>query len=489
MGKNKKIALLLPYYEGRNHSQFLGVGYLSAVLKQEGYDTLILDEDAVVFLMATQNDETPLISARKFILDKLYDYSPFIIGITINTANYERSLELLKVVREHLPEIKIVVGGPHISTSWKAFLKYHGHLCDVAIIGEGEWTLVEICNRIHDRKPLDAIKGAVLSKPEGTTFIPRNLITNLDILPYPDRAGFFRAFSKDVYSILDENYHWVFYSHLPGFRGKKYARIVGSRGCDYSCKFCSPSVFWKDPVTGKSCRRIRGPLEIVHEIEWLFEQGYQSFYFDDPTFPFLSKPDFYKKMLYELKKRGLAINWAAPTRYDELSEDTLLELSNSGFTYTYFGLETYRHDDLIKMGKPSKIERCLQLVHFCKKIGIHCDVSYQIGLPGENFDSIILSIKWLEDKELQKNSFFSIAAIWPETSWAKIYGVKSEYYEPEFEKKNLENNGLFYFKPGNPQIERFFSNCSGTFHFIDEETAIRVKHYLIDSGFIKRFDQ
>ena len=135
-----------------------------------------------------------------------------------------------------------------------------------------------------------------------------------------------------------------------------------------------------------------------------------------------------------------------------------------------------------------KIEKCIKLVQSCKEIGIHCDVSYQIGLPGESFDSIISSIQWLEDQGLQKNSFFSIAAIWPETPWAKTYGIKSDDYEPGIEKKILENKGLFYFRVGNPQIERYFSNCSGNFHFIEEETAIRVKYYLIESGFIKRFD-
>ena len=89
---------------------------------------------------------------------------------------------------------------------------------------------------------------------------------------------------------------------------------------------------------------------------------------------------------------------------------------------------------------------------------------------------------------LQKNSFFSIAAIWPETSWAIVYGVDSDYFEPAVEKEGLRANGVYYFKPGNPQIERYFSNCSSNFHFIDEETAIRVKHYLIDAGFIRRFD-
>ncbi len=489
MKKNKKVALLLPYYEGRNHHQFLGIGYLSAVLKQAGYDTLIIDEDAVVFVKEKQQAEAPLISAKQYIIEKLKDYRPFVIGISINTANYEKSLDLLCLVRKHFPEVQIVVGGPHISTSWETLLKYHKNLFDIAVVGEGERTFVEICNRISSNNSSEGTRGTILSCTEVANYKHRSLIRNLDSLPFPDREGFYKAFSVDIQHIIDENYNYVFYSHLPGFRGKKYARIVGSRGCDFSCKFCSPSILWKDPLTGKNCRRIRDPVKVVNEIEYLVEKGYQAFYFDDPTFPFLSKPNFYKRMLLEIKKKGLNIRWAAPTRYDELSKDILLELFESGFTYTYFGLETFQNKKLIEMGKRIDIEKSLNLVRLCKEIGIHCDVSYQIGLPGESFDSIIKSIQWLEDQGLQKNSFFSIAAIWPETPWARTYGVKSDDFEPTVDKTSLETNGLFYFNPGNPQIERYFSNCSGNFHFIDEETAIRVKHYLIDSDFIKRFDK
>ena len=289
--------------------------------------------------------------------------------------------------------------------------------------------------------------------------------------------------------MIDENYRYVFYSHLPGFKGKKFTRIIGSRGCDFSCNFCSPATFWKDPITGKNCRRLRDPIKIVDEIEYLTEHGYEAFYFDDPTFPFLSRPGYYKCLLNEIKKRRLQIAWAAPTRSDELNADILLDLFEAGFTYTYFGLESFRRSALHEMGKKVDIEKSVALVHKCNEIGIHCDVAYQIGLPGENYDSIIDGIQWLAQHGLQKHSFFSIAAIWPGTPWAKSWGIKSYDYEPIANKKSLETKGLYYFEPGIPEIERYYSNCSGNYHFIDKETAINIKHYLIDAGFIKRFDK
>ena len=97
------------------------------------------------------------------------------------------------------------------------------------------------------------------------------------------------------------------------------------------------------------------------------------------------------------------------------------------------------------MEKYFDIEHSLNVIKWCDQIGIHCDVSYQIGLPGEDYDSIITSIQWLEKHGLQKNSFFSIAAIWPGTLLARKYKITSEDFEPSNDKKRLEKDGLYYY--------------------------------------------
>lgn len=488
MKSKRKIAFLIPYYEGRNHNQFIGIGYLSQILLTNGYDTLIFDEDAIFYLMERKNTENALDSSRQFIFQRLSEYKPDVICVTVNTTNYPNSLRLLSFIRKRFAGVKIIVGGPHITSSWKVFKDYHKNLFDIAIIGEGEKTLLEVCNRLFKERSLKGINGIILSTPSNNNFVANHLISKLDDLPFPDRDGFFKLYSGKELEIINDNYQDVFYTFLPGFRGKKYARIVGSRGCSFACDFCSPSILWKNNYTGKPVRRIRDPKRVVDEIEYLYCKNYRAFYFDDPTFPFKSKPEFYTTMISELQKRNIHINWSAPTRSDELSKEILQELYDSGFTYTYFGLETDQKEKLMNMEKYFDIEHSLNVIKWCDEIGIHCDVSYQVGLPGDNLDSIIKSIQWLEKHGLQKNSFFSIAAIWPETPLAKKYGITSADFEPETDKKRLEASGLYFFEPGNPQIERYYSNCSGNFHFIEEETAIQIKYYLMDAGFIKRFD-
>jgi radical SAM superfamily enzyme YgiQ (UPF0313 family) len=173
--------------------------------------------------------------------------------------------------------------------------------------------------------------------------------------------------------------------------------------------------------------------------------------------------------------------------YDELNEDVLDMLFATGFRYTYIGLESYNNTNLSILSKKQSIEHCIRMVNACLEKHIHCDVSYQIGLPGESLIDIEKSLDWLKTNGLEKRVFFNITAIWPETALAKKHGVLPEDYEPTSNKKILEQRGLYYFDVHN-ELDEYFSNCSGTFHFISYATAIKVKEMLFEMGFFNRFE-
>lgn len=480
-----KVAFLLPVYFGSNHSMFLGVGYLSAVLKKNGNDTLIIDEDTIYWLYKQNECDNILEKVKNRIISEINKFSPDIICISINTTNYNNALNLLMLVNSFFKDVYIVVGGPHITTSFESFDKWHHSLFDAAIIGEGEESLCELCNWFEQKEEQRIIPGVrFASYPQ---LYKKRSVVNIDSIPYPDREGFFKIFTENELPIAKDNYNRVFYSHLPGFKDG-YARIVASRGCYNSCNFCSPGIYWRNPINNKPCRRVRNPISIVDEIEQLINQGIHAFYFDDPTFPIKSDLNFFKMFEEEIKRRELDFSWGAPICSSEIDYELLDRLSMIGFTYTYFGLENYKIENLKKMHKSQNIESCTDLIFECKKRNIHCDASYQIGLPGEDFEEIKRSINWIFDSKIERNAFYSITAIWPETELAKEYSVPSDAYEPSFDKKAFYDiTGLFYYKQGNSILEDFFSNCSGTYHFIPEETAINAKYYCFDMGLRNRF--
>lgn len=486
MSKGKhKVAFILPYYGGSNHSPFLGVGYLSSTLKRNGFDTIIIDEDAANWIKVVQNVKQPLMESKKWVYEKLKEFQPDIICATINTANYENALKLLSYVRDRFKDTFIVVGGPHISTSFKEFHKWHNNLFDAAIIGEGENSLLELCEwYVEGRKKNQRIKGVIFATSPNL-YIPREMC-DIDTLPFPDREGFYNSFNDEEKQLVIEHYNRGFYSKLPGFE-KSHGRVVSSRGCNYACSFCSPSLYWRNPISKLPCRRMRDPQSIVLEIEELINQGIHAIYFDDPTFPILSEPKFFTRFVEEIKSRNLKFNWGAPICSDEIDENILDIMQDIGFTYTYFGLENYMQANLQDMNKKQNIDRCLELIQECKKRGIHCDASYQVGLPNETMEDVKRSIQWIFDKKIERNVFFSLTAIWAETKLAIQNKISSECFEPNFDKSIMEKDGLYFFPQGNKDLEFFYSNCSGTYHFVSIEEAIDIKYYIFDMGLSNRF--
>ena len=487
--KSYKIIFMLPAYLGSNHSLFLGVGYLAAAVKKNGDKAIIIDEDAIRWIYSetdSENDlELSIKKAEKRVIFEISKFNPDVLCMSINTANYRNALRMLRYVRRDFPDIYMIVGGPHISTCYESFKKLHSNLFDAAIIGEGENVICELINRLKSGVKKPMVPGVIYSDEE-TVYIPGEMV-DINSLPFPDRDAFFEIYNMDEKIKAHENYSRVFYSHLPGFENG-HARIVASRGCYNNCTFCSPGLYWKDPQTNRPCRRIRTAESIVDEIEMLIECGVNAVYFDDPTFPIKSDITFFEKLEKEIIDRGVKISWGAPICSNEIDCNILDRLQEIGFTYTYFGLESYREENLKEFHKKQDIENCLNLIQECRKRGIHCDASYQIGLPNESVNDIKKSIDWIFKNKIERNTFYSITAIWPQTGMAQEYGVTPELYEPDLDKREFENkSGLFFYEQGNKDVEQFYSNCSGTYHFIPIETAIEMKYYIFDSGLTNRF--
>ena len=480
-----KIAFLLPVYFGSNHSIFLGVGYLASAVKSKGDDAIVIDEDAIHWIYSNSGVPQAYDSTKKRIISEIQKYAPDVLCMYINTANYRNALNMLKYVRANFPQIFMVVGGPHISTCYSTFKFWHEDLYDAALIGEGEVALPCLIENLKKGKLSEFIPGICYSG--SPVFYNPAPMVNVDRLPFPDREAFFYVYTSEEKILAESNYRRVFYAHLPGFE-KIHGRIVISRGCYNSCAFCSPGVYWRNPKNLQPCRRVRNAKSVVNEIEHLILNGVSAVYFDDPTFPIKSDLKFFDEFEREILNRSLKFNWGAPICMSEVDFNLLDRLKNIGFTYAYFGLENYKLSALNKFNKNQNIRRGIDLIMECKLRGIHCDASYQIGLPGEKSDDIKRSIDWIFQNRIERNTFYSITAIWPATKLAEEYNVLPKYYEPEYDKKFFEQkSGLYFYEQGNSVIEQFYSNCSETYHFIPVDLAIEIKYYIFDRGLTNRF--
>jgi len=194
-------------------SEPLSLAYLAAAIreKRKNDDVTILDACALNY---TPED------LKDYLKKQKWD----VIGITMLTPMYGKTVETIDIIREIDKEVKILVGGPQPTIFPEETLK-HNQEIDFTIIGEGETTIVELLNELESDKNFSKIKGIAFRKDnELIRTEPRPFTENIDEVPIPAR------------DLLDMSLYRpapTYYQKLPSFI------MLTSRGCPYRCVYCS----------------------------------------------------------------------------------------------------------------------------------------------------------------------------------------------------------------------------------------------------------
>lgn len=115
-------------------------------------------------------------------------FSPDLIGITANTCVFDSVIKLIEILKSKLPDVPIIIGGPHPSAMPERSLQETK--TDFVAIGEGELAFEEMVACLKEgKKDWSKIKGLAYRDKQGNVLInqPRELIHDLDILPFPAR--------------------------------------------------------------------------------------------------------------------------------------------------------------------------------------------------------------------------------------------------------------------------------------------------------------
>ena len=150
---------------------------------------------------------------------------PEIIGITATTSTIKTALKYLEEIKKVMPNVLTVIGGPHTTFLPENTLK-NSENSDVAVLGEGEKTMVDLADKYIDfNRSLNDVNGIVYRDPKNGQIkatTPRPLIEDLDSLPFPAR-----------HLVPFESY---------GISKSQSGGMITSRGCVYSCGYCSSSL-------------------------------------------------------------------------------------------------------------------------------------------------------------------------------------------------------------------------------------------------------
>jgi radical SAM superfamily enzyme YgiQ (UPF0313 family) len=305
-----------------------------------------------------------------------------IVGITSLGCTWGNTKIASRILKQNFPEIKIFVGGRYPSAAREMSLEEAPWL-DGIIYGEGEYTLLEIVNRIQKSESLHGIRGSII-KESGKLLInpPREYIQDLDSLPFPDRE------------IISQNNYIppsATYKKLP------HTYIYCSRGCTYNCIYCD---------TEKQLR-VRSPRNIVDEIEFCKNNYFISdFTLLDNAF------SVYENRAYEISeeilRRNLDILWSTELRVDRTDKKKLHIMKKSGCWKILYGIESGVQKHLDFLQKQITVEETQAAVDMAKQEGLEVMGSFMFGIPGETYRDGIQTLKFARRLNLDYASFSNI---------------------------------------------------------------------------------
>lgn len=352
-------------------------------------------------------------------LDAVAQIKPDVIAYSSSTGEAKHYLRLNNAIKRYFPDIFTIMGGPH-PTFYPEMIQDINF--DAACVGEGEGAFVDLLRAIEVNESVDNIPN-IVTRNNIKVFSVRNLVEDLDSLPFPD------------YSLLYDN---TVMGRYP------LKSIITSRGCSYDCTYCFNAA-WRKLYRGKGRIVRRHSVDyIIDEIGFVKSRWPLSFVkFYDDIFAYTAD-DWLEEFSRKFKEK-IDLPFFILTRADLVTEDMVKLLKYAGCRTMSMSIESGNYEVRKNLLKREMTDEQIINAHLnCAKYGIYTFTNCVIGLPNtslkEDIESLELSIKskvtWSE---------FPIFYPYPGTELGKkavelgVYSFDFEKMHTSYQHKSLLN--------------------------------------------------
>lgn len=264
-----------------------------------------------------------------------------VIGISTMTSTAPRAFEIADYFRSRGK--RVVIGGMHATVAPQETLAH----CDTVVTGEAENVIADVME--------GRAAGRVVEAPHPD---------DLDSVVFPD------------YSLLKTP--------------SREANIMTTRGCHYSCSFCSTSRMFKP-------YRERGVDSVIAELTLYKQRGFKYVNFQDDNFTGNKKRA--KQLLAKMIEKNLLFKDVFFFgRADMVLDEELLSLlSRAHLRSVLIGFESLNPASLEYIGKKIKLEPILGSVSNLGKYKIKLLASLVLGLDTDAKEDIRKAIQFCRD--------------------------------------------------------------------------------------------
>lgn len=355
---------------------------IASLLRIRGHEVSLIDANG-------ENIDYPVLETM--LSEK--DYDAVVFRFTSSTFDWDMGVAAIS--KKHSNAYTIGICCTLVSFS-EAVLNEAKDL-DIYIRHEYEVAAPELIEKLSTGDELSDVAG-IAYRHEDKIKINRDAdpIKNYDDIPLP------------AYDLLKSfNLYYADTRH-----GQPFTIMYTSKGCSYSCIYCTvANSKWK-PRSAKS---------VMEELRHL-KQNYniKTIMFFDETF---TKD---KKRVEEITRamidEKLDIKWYCNSRVDILDADILERMQKAGCKAVCMGIESGSQSIIGGANKRISVEKSAKAIEMVKDAGIKAYCSFIIGLPGENQTTVKETIEFIK-KTLPTGGEVNVASPYPGT---KLYDIALE---------------------------------------------------------------
>ncbi|MFN3476072.1 MAG: B12-binding domain-containing radical SAM protein [Candidatus Methylomirabilales bacterium] len=352
-------------------------------------------------------DETAeKVPVKKIVRWSRKPQTKLVVGLVgVQTNQFPRALDLGKVFRSQ--GIDVIMGGFHTSGT-------------INMLGEQEPDI-----QVLFRESIVVVSGEVEGHWEGIL---------ADVLHGQLKPLY--SFAQDLKNLphLDKAPLPVISPKtMKHFARSTFGTVDTSRGCPFSCSFCTII-----NVQGRTMRE-RSPGEIAELLRRNYlEHGIDFYFFTDDNFARKRLwRETFEAIIRLRREEGFPITFTMQVDLAKKPKDFVCLAAEAGCSQVFVGMESVNPENLKAEGKgQNKVEEYVDIIREWHEAGVVVHVGYIIGLPFDTKEQIARDIQYLMDV-IQPDiaSFFMLTPL-PGSHDHLEMKKRGEWMDPDFNKRD-----------------------------------------------------
>ena len=304
---------------------------------------------------------------------------PSVIGVSCWSYNRFSCLALARIAKSIDPKIVVVFGGIHATfLDWQILSHYPE--VDYIVRGEGELTFFKLLAALAGDGDIAHIDGLSFRRDGALVRTPdQKRCQNLDDLPLID----YKTISIGTSLRLGSGGRL---NKLPKFQQMyRTLPVETSRGCPFSCKYCS-GVGFMHGVTRRSVGKV------IEQIDRILELDTENMmWFHDMNFTLDRR--YTMELCGALISHKIKVPWCCSTRINLVDKELLMMLRKAGCEGIFYGVDSLSKKVLYSMGRKYDPSLAIENLNLTASLGIMTQMQILIGFPGETDQDRLESLK------------------------------------------------------------------------------------------------